>query len=84
MGGRIAAAALGGTVLSFAIGVFFSVFYPGFDGLDQAFVGGLMLVFVWPLITLWVLFAGGTRAAWTRVLVPSVLLIILNMLGLML
>ena len=82
--GRIVAALIGGSLLAFAAGLSVTIYVPGFDGLDQAFMGGLSLVLIWPPIMLWVLFAGSTGRAWRRVLNPLVLFIALDAAGLLL
>ncbi|MDA8018234.1 MAG: hypothetical protein MPN21_12380 [Thermoanaerobaculia bacterium] len=82
--GRISAAVIGGTVLAFAVGVFVTIYMPGFDGLDQAFMGGLVLVLAWPSIMLWVLFARSGGKAWVRVLIPFTLFLALDVGGLFL
>ena len=81
--GRISAALIGGSVLSFAIGVAMTIYLPGFDGLDEAFYGGLGLVLIWPVVMLWVLFARTGWRAWRRVLIPLLIFLTLNVLGLM-
>ncbi|MEM7048799.1 MAG: hypothetical protein AAF604_04030 [Acidobacteriota bacterium] len=82
--GRITASLLGGTLLSFAIAVAITIYMPGFDGLDQAFQGGLALVLIWPMVMLWILFATSTGRAWLRALVPLVLFVALDIAGLLL
>lgn len=82
--GRIAAALLGGSLLAFAMGVSVTIYVPGFDGLDQAFMGGLSLVVIWPSVMLWILFANSTGRAWKRVLTPLVLFVALDAAGLLL
>ena len=82
--GRVAAALIGGTLLAFAVGVFVTIYVPGFDGLDEAFMGGLILVLVWPPIMLWALSARSTGKAWARVMIPAFMFIALDAAGLML
>ena len=82
--GRVTAALIGGSLLSFAVAVSITIYVPGFDGLDQAFLGGLSLVAIWPLIMLWVLFARSGWLAWKRVLIPMALFLALDVTGLLL
>ena len=82
--GRVTAALIGGSLLSFAVAVAVTIYVPGFDGLDQAFMGGLILVAIWPPIMLWVLFARTGWRAWKRVLIPMALFLALDVTGLML
>ncbi|MEM9291111.1 MAG: hypothetical protein AAGD01_05480 [Acidobacteriota bacterium] len=82
--GQAAAALIGGTLLSFAMGVAITIFVPGQSGLDQALLGGFLLVFIWPLVMLWVLFAPTTGKSWLRALIPTVLFIALNAAGMLL
>ena len=82
--GRVAAAIVGGSLLSFALGLCVTIYVPGQDGLDEAFMGGLALVVVWPIAMLWILFAHSAWGAWKRALIPLALLIALDVAGLML
>ncbi len=80
--GRIIAALLGGAALSVLAGIAGTIYIPGFDGLDQAFTGGLILALVWPTAMLWILFARNGWRAWMRVLVPLAALLALDIAGL--
>ncbi|MEM7586963.1 MAG: hypothetical protein AAF560_26465 [Acidobacteriota bacterium] len=82
--GRITAALIGGSLLAFAAAVSITIYVPGFDGLDQAFLGGLALVLIWPMAMLWILFARTGWKAWRRALVPFTLFIALDIAGLLL
>ncbi|MEM9556057.1 MAG: hypothetical protein AAGC60_17505 [Acidobacteriota bacterium] len=82
--GQTLAAALGGTLTAFAIGLAITIFVPGHDGLDEAFLGGLTLAGIWPVATLWILFAPTARRAWLRGLLPAVLLLAASAAGLLL
>ncbi|MEM8964536.1 MAG: hypothetical protein AAGD38_23820 [Acidobacteriota bacterium] len=82
--GRVAAALIGGSFLSFAIGLFVTIYIPGFDGLDEAFLGGLSLVVIWPVVMLWVLFATTAWRAWKRALIPFLIILAFNVAGLLL
>ena len=81
---RVAAALIGGSLLAFAASVSVTIYVPGFDGLDEAFLGGLTLVAIWPLIMLWVLFARSGWHAWKRVLIPTAVFLALDVTGLLL
>ncbi|MEM6453692.1 MAG: hypothetical protein AAF772_01220 [Acidobacteriota bacterium] len=78
---RAAAALIGGSLLSFVFGFCVTIYVPGADGLDEAFLGGLSLVVIWPAVMLWILFAHSTRQAWLRALVPFVVLLTLGLIG---
>ncbi|MEM1205865.1 MAG: hypothetical protein AAGN66_21725 [Acidobacteriota bacterium] len=82
--GRISASLIGGSLLAFSIGLFVTIYVPGYDGLDEAFLGGLALVLLWPVLMLWALFARTTAWAWGRVLVPTVLILTMSVVGLLL
>ena len=82
--GRVTAALIGGSILSFAVGVSVTIYVPGFDGLDQAFMGGLALVAIWPPIMLWALFARSGWRAWKRVLILVALFLAIDLAGLLL
>ena len=82
--GRVAAALIGGTLLSWVLGLAVTIYVPGHDGLDEAFLGGLALVSAWPIAILWTLFATTTWRAWRRVLIPTLLLLVASVAGLLL
>ncbi|MEO1084280.1 MAG: hypothetical protein AAFY88_08560, partial [Acidobacteriota bacterium] len=62
-------------MIAFGLGLAVTLFVPGHDGLDEAFLGGLILAAAWPVATLWVLFAPDSRRAWLRGLVTATALI---------
>ncbi len=82
--GHVVATLLGGTLIAFGSGLAVTIFLPGYDGLDEAFFGGLTLAAVWPVANLWILFAPNARRAWLRGLLPAVVLIGVSAAGLLL
>ncbi|MEM7483267.1 MAG: hypothetical protein AAF481_19035 [Acidobacteriota bacterium] len=81
--GRITAGVIGGTLLAFAASVAVTIYVPGHDGLDQAFLGGMVLTLIWPLSILWILFAQSGLRAWARALIPFALFLTLDVMGLL-
>ncbi|MEM1182631.1 MAG: hypothetical protein AAGM22_30070 [Acidobacteriota bacterium] len=82
--GQLVAALVGGTLIAVGVGLVTTIFVPGHDGLDEAFLGGLALAGAWPIAMLWVLFAPTTRSAWLRGLAPAIVLLAASAAGLFL
>ncbi len=80
--GRVVASIVCGTLGSLLLGLAITIFVPGYDGLDEAFMGGLFFLLAWPIAVLWILFSRSSRHAWARGLVPVVVLALLSVWGL--
>ncbi|MEM8995404.1 MAG: hypothetical protein AAGF23_11495 [Acidobacteriota bacterium] len=72
---QVGAGLVCGTLIAFGVGLVVTLFVPGHDGLDEAFLGGLVLAAAWPVATLWVLFAPDGRGAWLRGLLAALALL---------
>lgn len=80
--GRTFAGFAGGLVLALASSVFLSIYYPG-SSFDRMFLGGLFFGPAWVGAGLFAYYAPTNLKAWLRVMIPALIFIGLNVLGLM-
>ncbi|MEM8930204.1 MAG: hypothetical protein AAGE94_03470 [Acidobacteriota bacterium] len=72
---RATATVVGSTLVAIGGGLATTIFVPGHDGLDEAFLGGLVVAAIWPVAILWILFAPTAPRAWRRGMLSALVLL---------